>query len=164
VHWVGIWQFDDLSDPVSMAEWDHRSVDACWEAYTSALEELAATGSCDVLAHPDVIKVTGRRPAAPAEWWDRIAEAARTSGMAAEVSSAGWRKPGAEAYPAPKLLTRFVAKGVPLTTASDAHRLVHVADRSGDLHEMLSSAGVTSLQGYRRRQPHSIPLVAEPGV
>ena len=97
------WKFHataDLDDPASMAEWSAREVDACWDAYTGAMEELAASRSCDVLAHPDLIKVMGHVPAAPAEWWDRIAEAAAASGMAAEVSSAGWRKPVGEQYPA----------------------------------------------------------------
>ena len=76
VHWVGGWRFDDIDDPASMAEWSVRQVDACWEAYTEALEELAASGACDVLAHPDLIKAAGYVPDAPAEWWDRIAEAA----------------------------------------------------------------------------------------
>ena len=138
VHWVGAWRFDDLSDPVSMAEWSARDVDRCWDAYTAAMEELAASGTCDVLAHPDLIKVAGHVPDAPGEWWDRIAEAAAASGMAAEVSSAGWRKPVAEQYPALGLLERLVARAVPLTTASDAHRLEHVADRADDLRAVLA--------------------------
>ena len=43
-------------------------------------------------------------PTRPEEWWDRIAEAAAASGMAAELSSAGWRKPVGEQYPARPLL------------------------------------------------------------
>jgi histidinol-phosphatase (PHP family) len=151
VHWVGAWRFDDLDDPASMAEWSAREVDACWDAYTGAMEELAASRSCDVLAHPDLIKVTGHVPDAPAEWWDRLAEAAEASGMAAEVSSAGWRKPVDEQYPAAGLLDRFVARGVPLTTASDAHRLEHVAERADDLRAVLAAAGADTLQAYRGR-------------
>jgi histidinol-phosphatase (PHP family) len=158
VHWVGGWRFDDLDDPVSMAVWSARQVDDCWEAYTEALEELAASGACDVLAHPDLIKVAGYVPAAPAEWWDRIAEAAAASGMAAEVSSAGWRKPVGEQYPARGLLERFVARGVPLTTASDAHRLEHVADRADDLRAVLGAAGAGVLQGYRGRAAYPVPV------
>jgi histidinol-phosphatase (PHP family) len=161
VHWVGGWRFDDLDDPVSMAEWSARQVDDCWEAYTEALEELAASGACDVLAHPDLIKVAGYVPAAPAEWWDRIAEAAAASGMAAEVSSAGWRKPVDEQYPAQGLLERFVARGVPLTTASDAHRLEHVADRADDLRAVLGAAGASVLQGYRGRAAYPVPVTAQ---
>lgn len=158
VHWVGGWRFDDLSDPVSMEEWSARQVDACWKAYTEALEELAASRACDVLAHPDLIKVAGHVPAAPQEWWDRIAEAAVASGMAAEVSSAGWRKPVGEQYPAAGLLARFVAGGVALTTASDAHHLEHVADRADDLRAVLAAAGVTTLQGYRGRAPYAVTV------
>jgi histidinol-phosphatase (PHP family) len=164
VHWVGGWRFDDLDDPVSMAEWSVRDVDACWESYTLAMEELAASGACDVLAHPDLIKVAGRLPAAPAEWWDRIAEAASASGMAAEVSSAGWRKPAAEQYPAVGLLERFVARGVPLTTASDAHRLEHVADRADDLRSVLDAVGAGVLQGYRGRDPYPVAVSRHAGV
>ena len=160
VHWVGAWRFDDLDDPASMAEWSAREVDACWDAYTGAMEELAASRSCDVLAHPDLIKVMGHVPAAPAEWWDRIAEAAAASGMAAEVSSAGWRKPVGEQYPAAGLLDRFVARGVPLTTASDAHRLEHVADRADDLRSVLAAAGADTLRAYRGRVGHPVAVTA----
>ncbi len=111
-----------------------------------------------MLAHPDLIKVMGHVPAAPAEWWDRIAEAAATSGMAAEVSSAGWRKPVGEQYPAAGLLDRFVAHGVPLTTASDAHRLEHVADRADDLRNVLAAAGTDTLQAYRGRVGHPVAV------
>ncbi len=158
VHWIGGWRFDDLGDPISMAEWAARDVDACWEAYTQALEELAATGTCDVLAHPDLMKVVGHVPEAPAEWWDRIAEAAASSGMAAELSSSGWRKPVREQYPAAGLLERFVARGVPLTTASDAHHLDHVAHRADDLRAVLDSVGVDVLQGYRDREPYPVAV------
>ena len=164
VHWIGAWRFDDLGDAPSMAEWSTRSVDACWDAYTEAIEELAATGTCDVLAHPDLIKVTGQRPDSPEEWWDRIAEAAAVNGIAAELSSAGWRKPVGEQYPAEPLLARFAAHGVPFTTASDAHRLDQVADRSDDLRALLASVGVDRLQGYRRRVPHTVPIERRRGA
>jgi histidinol-phosphatase (PHP family) len=158
VHWLGAWRFDDLDDPEQMAEWGARAVDRCWDEYTEAMEELAASATCDVLAHPDLVKVTGRRPGAPEEWWDRLAEAARAHGLAAEVSSAGWRKPAAEQYPAWPLLERFVAAGVPLTTASDAHQLDRVADRADDLRALLDRAGVGTLQAFRRRRPHPVPV------
>ncbi len=158
VHWVGGWRFDDLDDPVSMGEWSGREVDASWDAYTAAIEELAASGTCDVLAHPDLIKVAGYVPDTPAEWWDRIAEAAASSGMAAELSSSGWRKPVGEQYPARGLLERFVARRVPLTTASDAHHLDHVAHRADDLRALLASVGVSELRGSRARSPHAVPV------
>jgi histidinol-phosphatase (PHP family) len=158
VHWLGAWRFDDLDVPLQMDEWSVRQVDACWEQYTGALEELAASGACDVLAHPDLIKVAGHVPDAPAEWWDRMAEAAASSGMAAELSSAGWRKPVGEQYPALPLLQRFADRGVPFTTASDAHRLEHVADAAAGLRAVLGSVGVDSLRGYRGRVPRRVDV------
>jgi histidinol-phosphatase (PHP family) len=80
--------------------------------------------------------------------------------MAAEVSSAGWRKPIGEQYPALGLLERFVARGVPLTTASDAHWLEHVADRADDLRAALATAGADTLQGYRGRAAYPVPVTA----
>jgi histidinol-phosphatase (PHP family) len=162
VHWLGAWRFDDIDVPLQMDEWSVRDVDDCWERYTSALEELAASGACDVLAHPDLIKVAGFVPDAPAEWWDRMAEAAASSGMAAELSSAGWRKPVGEQYPALGLLQRFAARGVPMTTASDAHRHEQVADRATELRGLLGAVGVQSLQGYRGRVPHPVAIGSPP--
>lgn len=158
VHWVGAWGFDQLGDPVIDAEWDARSIESVWDAYTGALEELAASGVCDVLAHPDLAKLSGRRPTVPDEWYDRMAEAAVAAGMAAEVSSAGWRKPVGEAYPAPALLSRFRKAGVPATTASDSHGLGDVASRSADLRAMLADAGYETLTSFRTRTAEQVPI------
>ena len=158
VHWLGAWGFDNYDDRVFAAEWDTRRVEDVWDAYTRDLEELAASRTCDVLAHPDLCKVFGRRPGAPDEFHARMAEAARTSGMAAEVSSAGWRKPADEQYPAPCLLKRFREAGVPVTTASDAHRADQVAHRVDDLKAELAAAGYDALQAYHGRRPRTVAI------
>jgi histidinol-phosphatase (PHP family) len=158
VHWLGAWRFDVLSDPLVLAEWGTRAVDAVWDEYTRAMEELGASGVCDVFAHPDLVKIAGRVPDVPDEFYDRMTEAAVRSGMAAEVSSAGWRKPLGEQYPAPPLLKRFVEQGVPLTTASDAHALPDVADRADEVRALLVAAGVDRLQAYRKRRPRVVPI------
>ncbi|HVE46777.1 MAG TPA: histidinol-phosphatase [Acidimicrobiales bacterium] len=158
VHWLGAWGFDHYEDPVMEAEWELRAIDDVWDSYTESLEELAVSGVCDVLAHPDLCKITGRMPLVPDEFYDRMAEAAEASGMAAEVSSAGWRKPVGEAYPAPALLQRFHDRGVPATTASDAHSLPQVADRADDLRAILAAAGYDSLTAYSGRVPRAVEL------
>jgi len=162
VHWLGAWRFDVLDEQATVAEWGRRGVEAAWDAYTEALEELAASGVCDVLAHPDLIKVAGHRSVVPDEHYDRMAEAAATYGMAAEVSSAGWRKPAREGYPAPALLAQFRARGVPVTTASDAHGLDDVADRAAQLHRLVTDAGYDTLCAWRDRHPISVPVGPEP--
>ncbi len=158
VHWIGAWLFGALDWGEAQEQWTARGVKRVWEDYTRSIEELAGSGSVDVLAHPDLAKVAGRRPEVPNEFYDRIAEAARSSGLAAELNSSGWRKPCAEAYPAPALLTRFHDAGIPITTASDGHHLDDVSWRISDLTAMARAAGYSEVSAFRDRKRTPQPL------
>ena len=158
VHWLDAWAFDDLDNRVNMAQWSIRDVESCWDQYASAMEELAASGAADVLAHPDLIKVTGRVAASPGEFWDRMSEAAAKADVSVECSSAGWCKPVAEQYPAEGFLDRLVKAGVSFTTASDAHRLGVVSARVGDVAALLEARGVHELASYESRVRSMVPL------
>jgi histidinol-phosphatase (PHP family) len=164
VHWLGTWMFDIVGSPVQAEEWARRGTDSGWRAYGEAIEELAGTRTCDVLAHPDLIKVTGALPDAGVrrDVEERIAAAAASSGMAAELSSAGYRKPVRAAYPGLSLLCRFHDLGVPLTTASDTHGVARVASGAPELHELALSAGYSTLCAFRRRQGVEVPLGEAP--
>jgi len=153
VHWIGAWGFDQIGDPDVEHQWAERPADEVWDHYVDAVVEMAASGCCDVLAHPDLVKVSGVHPPGDASrWYDRLAAAAAEHDLSAEVSSAGWRKPVGEAYPAPSLLKAFAAAGVGVTTASDAHQLADVADHGDGLRELLQAAGYESLTGFERRR------------
>lgn len=154
IHWLDAWPFDHVGDPVIMDEWDNFGVEQAWDCYTRSLEELVESSAVDVLAHPDLVKVAGHFPKVPSEFYDRIAEAARNSGISAEVSSAGWRKPVGEPYPSRYLLTKFHEYGVPITTASDAHGLADVAFRADEIKTYIRSVGYTSLSGFRNRMSY----------
>ncbi|MCL4433825.1 MAG: histidinol-phosphatase [Actinobacteria bacterium] len=158
VHWLGTWRFDDLDDPLSMQQWNAAPVETIWRQYANALSELLDTGTCDVVAHPDVIKVTGQKPPQNSGLWDQLAEIISRSGMAAELSSAGWRKPAAEPYPSPELFSRLVKLGVSFTTASDSHSLGLVADQSDRLRSILTVAGVNTIRTFSSRSPLDVPL------
>lgn len=164
IHWMGLWLFDILDDALQMDEWGRRDVSQAWREYARAIEELAGSGSVDVLAHPDLIKIARRYPASSlvAECEERIAEAAAESGLAAELSSAGKRACG-EDYPSPSLLGAFAARGVPLTLASDSHGSSKVGERNGELLAAARAAGYDSLRLYRGRQPleRSLPPAGE---
>jgi histidinol-phosphatase (PHP family) len=160
VHWLGTWQLDDVDNEVNMHEWQVRDVDQCWKNYTTALDELCATHSVDVLAHPDLIKVAGFIPEGPSEYWDAMAESAARVDISLECSSAGWRKPVGEQYPAEGFLDRLVKRGVTFTTASDAHHLERVGERANDLATMLEARGVHELATYTGRRRSMAPLRA----
>ena len=158
VHWLGTWQFDDLDNPVQMAEWTNRDLETAWRDYASAFEELAATRSVDVMAHPDLIKVAGHIPHDPTPVWDAMADAAQRANISVECSSAGWMKPVGEQYPAEGLLERFVAGGATFTMASDAHRAERVGLRAGDIADMLERHGVHEIATYESRRRVMRPL------
>jgi histidinol-phosphatase (PHP family) len=158
VHWLGTWQFDDIDNPREMLEWTTRDVDQCWADYAIALEELCASNSVDVLAHPDLIKVAGNYASDPGEYWELMACAAAQADVSVECSSAGWAKPVGEQYPAEGFLDRLVAMGVTFTTASDAHRLERVGERADELAGLLEARGVTQLASYTLRQRRLVPL------
>ncbi len=118
VHWLG-----DLAVDTSPGAWEVMTVDEVWQRYTDALCELAVSGTVDVLAHPDLAKIFGRRPEPQllAELHERMAIVIGAAGVAVEVSTAGLRKPVGELYPDAELLRACVGKGAPVTLASDAH-------------------------------------------
>lgn len=158
VHWLGAWGFDNWTAPAFGGEWDARRTDDVWDAYAGAVEELAAAGVCDVLAHPDLPKVAGRAGVPAPEVYDRLVEAVAAAGLAAEVSSAGWRKPVGEHYPAPDLLQRFHRRGVPVTTASDAHVPAHVGRDLGRVVDLVEAAGYHEVTGFAGRARRPVAL------
>jgi histidinol-phosphatase (PHP family) len=158
VHWLDTWQFDDIDNPIHMAEWQTRDVDAMWRRYADAFAELAATKAVDVMAHPDLIKVAGFFSSEREVVWDAMADAALSADVSIECSSAGWKKPVGEQYPAEGLLDRLVRGGATFTTASDAHGEERVGERAHDLALMLEARGVTELASYTNRVRHLVPL------
>ncbi len=84
--------------------WDSaRNADEVWRAYFETLAEAARSGMYDIMAHPDLVKVWGdARPAPdrdPRFFFEPAVEAMAEAGVAAELSTAGLRKPVAEMYP-----------------------------------------------------------------
>ncbi len=152
VHWL-----DGLAVDQAPGVWAALSVEAVWRRYVEALCELAESGAVDVLAHPDLAKIFGRRPAADvlAALHARLADTAAAAGVAVEISTAGLRKPVGELYPDPALLRACVQRGVPVTTASDAHEPALVGcdlDRALALAREAGCGTVAVFEGRRARR------------
>jgi histidinol-phosphatase (PHP family) len=152
VHYLGTLAIDQQP-----GIWADHSVEEAWRGYVDAQAELAASGSVDVFAHPDLPKIFGSRPG-PAvldELHERIAEIAAEAGIALEISTAGLRKPVGELYPDPWLLRACVERGVPITLASDAHLPQDVGrdfDRALALAREAGCETVTVFENRRGRQ------------
>jgi histidinol-phosphatase (PHP family) len=140
--------------------WGQMSVEDVWRRYFAELGDLAASGLADVLAHPDLVKIFGRRPAP--EVVDACHEEAATAiaeaGVAVEVSTAGLRKPVGELYPDAGFLMRCRERGVGATLASDAH-VAHDVGRDFDAGiEHLRSAGYETVTVFEGRIARQEPL------
>jgi histidinol-phosphatase (PHP family) len=140
--------------------WAKRPVEEIWRDYMRHLCELAASGHVDVLAHPDLAKIYGLRPAAPflAELHEQAAAAIADAGVAVEISTAGLRKPVGELYPDPGFLAACRGRGVPITTASDAHEPSLVGEDIEKAVELAGSVGYDTVSVYEGRARRQEPL------
>ncbi|MDR3319769.1 MAG: histidinol-phosphatase [Desulfovibrio sp.] len=132
VHFIGRWGFDDGTGP-----WEGLSQEECeahYTAYFSAWEDMLSSGLFSTAAHPDLIKIFSVEQFHV--WLDkpqslvmlrRALTILKETGMSMEISSAGLRKPCAEIYPAPQIMTIAAELGLPVSFASDAHRVEDVA-------------------------------------
>ena len=157
VHWVaGDW----IDAPGSAARYAREGTERLYAEYYRLLALAAETGFFDVLTHFDLPKKHGHRPSAPLEESEQTAiGAALRAGCAVEISSAGLRKPVAEAYPEERLLSRLVAAGVPVTFSSDAHAPAEVGWGYDRTLALARAAGVRQFVTIerRRKRPHPLP-------
>lgn len=139
VHFIRDWAFDD---PHHLEEWESRDVDTAWQEYFELWLAAVHSGLFDVMAHPDLVKKFGHFPSFDAiEIYRVCAQAAATSGVRIEVSTAGLRKPVGQLYPGPTLLEEFAAAGVPATVGSDAHEPTEVGYEIPAAYAALAAAG-----------------------
>lgn len=155
VHFIGSWGFDERA---LAAEWSRRDVAQVWREYGVLVRELAETGLVDVLAHPDLPKVFGHRPADETPLHDLILDGASSTGAAVELNSNGLNKPVREIYPALPLLERARALGLPITLASDAHTPDRVGADFDKLVSLAAQAGYTEAVTFVQRKARRYAL------
>jgi histidinol-phosphatase (PHP family) len=155
VHWIAGGAVD--AEP---GVWAGASVEDVWRRYVTALAELAGSGAVDVLAHPDLAKIFGKRPRPDvlAVLHAGAAEAIATSGVAVEISTAGFRKPVGELYPDPAFLVECVRRGVGVTLASDAHEPQLVGEDFDRALEAARRAGCSTVTVFEARHARREPL------
>jgi histidinol-phosphatase (PHP family) len=128
--------------------WTAMTVEEAWRRYFDALAELAGSGHVDVLAHPDLVKIFGRRPQGPIEY-------PALEGVALEISTNGRYKPVGELYPDPEFLA---SARLPITLASDAHVPQNVGRDFDQALELARAAGYDTVTVFENRRPRQEPL------
>jgi histidinol-phosphatase (PHP family) len=150
---------------VDMDDWSvwlaQEPAERVWGRYFEALAEAAQSGLFDILAHPDLVKVWGKDKPVPdgdlRRFYYPAMEAIADVDIAIEVSTAGWRKPVDEIYPAPAFLEMAIDAGKPLALSSDAHVPDQLGHRYQDAVELLESLGVTEIAVFDGRQRRMEP-------
>jgi histidinol-phosphatase (PHP family) len=144
--------FDSVPD--GAAQFDGKHIDAIYADYFRRIREIAASGLLDCLAHLDLIKIHGHRPTADiASLIDDTIELIRQRNLAIELSTAGWRKPVNELYPADPIIELAMQTGIPFTTASDAHSHVQLGENFPRLARKMGQLGVHRVCIFEKHRP-----------
>ena len=157
VHFLGSRAVDDADFDV----WTDYDVwggdpDRVWAQYFETLAEAARTGLYDILAHPDLVKIWGHgRPQPrrdPRFHYEPAVEAIAETGVAVEVSTAGWRRPVDELYPADALAEMCVDAGAVFALSSDAHEPDQIGYAYDRAVEVMRGWGVGAIAVFERRE------------
>jgi len=138
--------FDSV--PAGAEQFEGRDIDAIYTDYFRRIREMAATGLVDCLAHLDLVKIHGHRPNAEiAAIVGETLDFVGSQDLAVELSTAGWRKPINELYPADRIIELALEKQIPFTTASDAHSHVQLGDNFPRLARKMSILKIRDTSG-----------------
>ena len=139
-----------------------ESPEKVWRRYFETVAESARSGLYDIIGHPDLVKVWGRAAPIPEgdlrRYYEPAVEAFAESGVAVELSTAGWRKPVGEQYPAIPFLEMVVDAGCPIALSSDAHTSDQLGFEYERALEVLDGVGVREIAAFERRQRRLEPL------
>lgn len=149
--------FDTVPD--GAAQFEGRNVDAIYSDYFRRVREMGATGLVDCLAHLDLIKIHGHRPdGAIASLVNETLDFIRAQNLAIELSTAGWRKPVKELYPGDRIIELAIEKGIPFTTASDAHSHAQLGDKFSSLAQKMAHFGIRQVCVFEQHDRIHLPL------
>jgi len=120
VHYIARdWAVDD---PKFIFKFTAGSVEDIWKHYFRLYEKAIRSGFFDFMAHPDLPKKFGHRPAGDLRrFYEPVVQALADTGTAFEINTAGLRKDVREMYPARGFLELARSANVPILINSDAH-------------------------------------------
>ena len=149
--------FDSVPD--GAGQFEGESIDEMYIDYFRRVRELVGTGLVDSLAHLDLIKIHGHRPTADVNTLvSETLECIRARNLTIELSTAGWRKPVKELYPGDSIIRLAKEKGIPFTTASDAHSHVQLGENFPKLADKMVEIGIRQVCIFEKHKRAEVPL------
>ncbi len=157
VHYVSdAW---DLDNPEKLSQWKTRDAFEVWSVYFERLTMAAASGLFEIIGHADLPKKFKYYPDRDCtRLFDTFLRAAKASGTAIELNTAGLRKDCREIYPSRFFLQRAYQIGVPITFGSDAHAPGDVGADWAKALQLATSAGYTHWCRFTQRKCEVVRL------
>jgi len=157
VHYVDGFPIDEDTkfwDALPAEERDEK-----WRLYWVRIRQLAESRVYDFVAHLDLPKKFGHRPAADLTAESSAAlDAIAAAGMAIEINTKGWLVPVQEAYPTLELLREARRRNIPLLINADAHFPEFLTRDFDRARSLAREAGYTELARYEGRRRFPVPL------
>ncbi len=157
VHYIAPgWAVDN---PQYIGRFDEMPVEEIWQLYWKAYEQCIRSGLFDFVAHPDLVKKFGHRPAGDLKrFYEPSIAAAAEKRIAIEINTAGLRKPVGELYPALEFLELACLAGVSLVINSDAHAPEEVGASFDEAVTFARAAGYRETLRFEKRRAHAAAL------
>lgn len=157
VHYVSdSWAIDD---PQKLSEWKHRDSFEVWQIYFERLTKAAESGLFEIIGHADLPKKFGHRPTRDCTpLYERFLAAAKSSGCAIELNTAGLRKECREIYPGREILRLAFQRGVPITFGSDAHAPEEVGMNFAEAVQLAWEVGYRERCDFTERKRRFVEL------
>ena len=155
VHWLDDEIFDYGKDAYYRVVARYGGLEPFAVRYYEVLAEMVCNLKPEVVGHLDIVRKHADPPDAVETAAVRLAaekalEAIRAHGCIVDVNSAGLRKGLASPYPAPWLVRRAAAMGIPFCFGDDSHRAADVGVGISEAREYLLQNGVTSITTLTR--------------
>jgi len=157
VHYVSdSWAIDD---PQKLSEWKNRDSFEVWRIYFDRLAKAAESKLFEIIGHADLPKKFGHKaPDNYAPLYEKFLDAAKKSGCAIELNTAGLRKECKEIYPSREILQLAFQKNVPITFGSDAHAPGEVGMNFTEAIQLAKSVGYKNYCKFARRKREFVPF------
>jgi histidinol-phosphatase (PHP family) len=157
VHYVSdSWAVDN---PEKLSEWKLRNPTEVWTIYFERLTMAAASGLFEIIGHADLPKKFGFLPDRDlTPVFNRFLAAAKASGTAIELNTAGLRKACREIYPSRTILDLARRAGVGITFGSDAHAPAEVGADFAAALELAAAVGYTHWCRFTGRRLEPVAL------
>ena len=149
----------EVDHPKYIGRFRDGDVEGIWTSYWRTYEQCIRSGLFDFVAHPDLPKKFGFRPAGDLRrFYEPAVAALAETGCAFEINTAGLRKECRALYPAAEFVELACVAGVPLLINSDAHAPEEVGAGFPEAAELAREVGYTHTVRFSRRARTVHPL------